>query len=299
MIIMAAQPSSIFTLENDFLQATVRDFGAELVSVRSKLHGTEYIWQADPSVWPRHAPLLFPVVGRLKNNTYRYNGSTYQLPQHGFARDSVFTCVEQAPVKLAFELTASEERLQIFPFHFCLQVNYELEKDQLKISYRVFNPDNHPLYFSLGAHPGFNCPMTEGDTFEDHVLEFAGLDHLTCTKLSDGLTTDNTYTLTLAQHRLPVSQQLFSNDALVLSQHQVRTVSLLSLRSGRGVEMHCKDWPHVGIWTKSHTGRFICLEPWHGIADHADATGHFEEKQGIICLLPEQTFVCHYTTRFF
>lgn len=296
---MAAQASSIFTIENDCLLVTVRDLGAEIVSVRSKLYGTEYIWQADQAVWPRHAPLLFPIVGRLKNNTYCYNGSAYPLPQHGFARDTTFTCVEQAPERLVFELTANETSLRVFPFHFCLQVIYGLEKDQLNISYRVFNPDNHSLYFSLGAHPGFNCPLAEGDAFEDYVLEFPGLDHLTCTKLADGLTTDSTYTLALTNNRLSVSRQLFSNDALVLSKHQVRTVSLLSLRSGRGVEVHCKDWPHVGIWTKSHTGKFICLEPWHGIADHEGATGQLEEKQGIICLLPEQEFACHYTTRFF
>ena len=159
---------AIFNLENNVLSVKVNSFGAELCSVFSKETNIEYIWQADETVWARHAPNLFPIVGKLKDGEFIYQSKSYQLSQHGFARDSEFICIEQAEDYLFFELRASEQSLRIYPFHFSFQIKYKLIGNDLEISYSVLNPDNCDLYFSFGAHPAFNCPLQKDELFEDY-----------------------------------------------------------------------------------------------------------------------------------
>jgi galactose mutarotase-like enzyme len=293
------EQNPILTIENDRLCVKIKSQGAELCSVVSKPQGMEYIWQASQDLWPRHAPVLFPIVGRLKNNAYSYQGQSYALGQHGFARDTRFICVEQSSHQLVFELTASDTTLTVFPFHFSLQIRYTLVDDQLDIAYHVFNPDNKPLYFSIGAHPGFNCPLAPGEAFSDYRLEFPGRDELSCQQLSDGLLSGKVYPLVLKNHILPVSKALFANDALVLTGSQVSEVKLISGKSGHGVSVQCGDWPCFGIWTKKNTESFICLEPWYGVADNITASGELTEKPELICLAPLQEFSSRYSIAFF
>lgn len=293
------EQSPILTIENGQLAVKVKAHGAELCSVASKPQDTEYIWQASPQVWPRHAPVLFPIVGRLKNNAYTYHDQQYELGQHGFARDKAFVCVEQSADTLVFELAADHDTLTIFPFHFSLQIRYTLVGQRLMISYHVFNPDNKPLYFSIGAHPGFNCPLVPGESFEDYQLEFPGKDRLSCQQLSEGLLSGKVYPLALDQHTLRVSKGLFANDALVLLDNQVNEVKLISRKSGHGVAMQSTGWPCFGIWAKKDTEAFVCLEPWHGVADSTSGSGKLTEKPELICLDPLQEFNAHYSIGFF
>ena len=146
---------AVHSISNHFLSVNVNSFGAELCSVYSPETAIEYIWQADPSVWARHAPNLFPLVGKLKEGSYVHEGAVYKLPQHGFARDQDFVCIEESEHKLCFELTATEQTLKDFPFHFSLQISYTLTEHKIRVDYSVFNPDSKELYFSLGAHPAF------------------------------------------------------------------------------------------------------------------------------------------------
>lgn len=286
-------------LENKFLKIEIYSKGAELCSVFSKENHLEYIWQANADIWARHAPVLFPIVGKLNQNTLTHQQQTYSLPQHGFARDEEFYCIESSERSLSFELTASEKSLAIYPFHFSLQVTYELTDRTLFVSYQVFNPDNSTLFFSIGAHPGFNCPLVADEKFEDYVLEFPGVDELTCTKLSEGLLTNEQYKIALNQQRLPISTSLFSQDALVLEGTQVQEAILKSSVSNHGVRLISKGWPFYGVWSKKECREFICLEPWYGIADHADFLGPFENKKGIMSLEPFQTFESQYQISFF
>ena len=178
----------VFELQNTLLSVKVKSFGAELCSVISKETSIEYIWQADETVWARHAPNLFPIVGKLKDGEYQYQSKTYRLPQHGFARDNEFICVEHTDDYLLFELTASDKTLVNYPFHFCFQVGYKLIDNKVVTSYSVFNPDSCDLYFSVGAHPAFNCPLQKNELFEDYELVFNDKSKLTINTLNHKIT---------------------------------------------------------------------------------------------------------------
>ena len=290
---------TVFELSNKSLTVRVNSFGAELCSVISNDNGIEYIWQGEPSVWARHAPNLFPVVGKLKNGSYTYLSLEYQLPQHGFARDSEFMCIAQKENSLLFELTATEESLKKFPFHFCFQVKYILTDNQLKIIYSVFNPDNTAMYFSVGAHPAFNCPLQPNELFTDYELIFPSEKLLTVNLLNDGLITDQTKEIELNNHKLNLSMELFNRDALVCLNKQIEEVHLISSKTNHGVSLASVNWPYYGIWTKKDTEHFVCLEPWYGIADSVDADGDIIKKAGIIKLEPQQDFNCSYGLTFF
>lgn len=287
-----------YSLSNSQLELKVKSFGAELCSVKSTADQLEYVWQGNPALWARHAPNLFPVVGKLRNGQYSYEGNQYTLPQHGFARDREFTCIEESTNRLSFELTANEETLRLFPFHFSLQISYVLRDDTISISYAVFNPGHKDLYMSLGAHPAFNCPLQAHETFEDYELQFNGMNLLTVNKLHDGLIADETKVLHLSDHKLHLNTSLFEKDALVLKNAQIHEVRLSSTQTGRGVEMICEGWPYFGIWTKPGTAEFLCLEPWYGIADSDQASGALAEKEGIITVPSEQYFRAAYSLKF-
>lgn len=289
----------VYQLQNTSLSVKVNSSGAELCSVVSADSGIEYIWQADPSVWARHAPNLFPVVGKLKNETYHYQSKSYSLPQHGFARDSEFICVEQTEDTLLFELAASTDTLTNFPFHFNFQVGYTLVANSLQVRYSVFNPDNYDLYFSAGAHPAFNCPLTPGEQFEDYKLLFPGKEQLEINKLNGGLISNDTRQIPLDENSLAVNKALFAHDALVLMNSQIDEVKLVSGKTGHGVLMKAANWPYFGIWTKKDTARFVCLEPWYGIADRDDSEGELQNKTGIIKLKAEENFQCSFDISFF
>lgn len=289
---------TMFELHNDYLSLKINSIGAELCSVYSKKFKIEYIWQADKEVWPRYAPNLFPIVGKLKSDSFFYNSKEYKLAQHGFARDSEFVCIEKVDNSISFELPANENTLKKFPFHFNLQIKYVLNETTLKVHYSVFNPDNYQLMFSIGAHPGFNCPLMPNEVFNDYALQFNELDSLHVSKLQSGLIDEDIYIINLENHELNVKQSLFENDALVLKKNQVNQIKLFSRKSGRGVEMICNGWPYFGIWTKKQTEKFICLEPWFGIADSVKTDQLLESKEGLISLNPHQTFECQFSMNF-
>ncbi len=289
----------VFELQNNLLSIKVNSFGAELCSVISKQSSIEYIWQADSLVWARHAPNLFPVVGKLKNGEFTYESKTYQLPQHGFARDNEFICIEQSNDYLLFELTASEKTLLNYPFHFSLQIGYRLIENKVITSYSVFNPDNADLYFSVGAHPAFNCPLQNDESFSDYELIFNKKESLVINTLNDGLITSQIKQLQLENNKLNVSKQLFNNDALVFMNSQIEEVQLVSTKTNHGVSLISKDWPYYGIWSKKGIEQFVCLEPWNGIADSDTTNGDLINKTGIIKLKSEENYNCSFDLVFF
>lgn len=288
-----------FELKNNILSVKVNSFGAELCSVKSNETDIEYIWQADKTVWARYAPNLFPIVGKLKNGEYTYQSKTYQLPQHGFARDMEFDCVSQKESSLVFELKSSTETLTKFPFDFVFQVQYDLFENKVNVTYKIYNPSNSELFFSVGAHPAFNCPLQNDETFGDYQLEFPDKEKLVINTLNDGLFTDNTKEITLTNNTLQVNKELFSQDALVCSNNQINDVSLVSKKSKHGVGMKSTGWPYFGIWSKKDSDQFVCLEPWQGIADSDDTTGLIENKTGIIKLNSKKQFECLFEMSFF
>lgn len=290
---------SVFQLQNTLLKIKVNSFGAELCSVVSKETEIEYIWQADKEVWARHAPNLFPIVGKLKDGKYSYQSKEYQLPQHGFARDNEFICIEEKNDFLLFEFTANESTLEKFPFHFSLQIGYKLDGNGVKVSYSVFNPDSKELYFSIGAHPAFNCPLQQNESFNDYELYFPNNKSIFINALNDGLITEQVKEILLENNKLNVSKELFNNDALVCMNSQIDEVQLVSKKTKHGVSLVSKNWPYYGIWSKKGSEQFVCLEPWFGIADNEHTTCEFVYKTGIIKLETEQYFNCSFDILFF
>jgi galactose mutarotase-like enzyme len=270
--------------------------GAELCSVKNK-QGIEFMWQANPLVWPRHAPILFPIVGKLLNNSYRTDDKVYELNQHGFARDLDFKIIEQTPTQVCFELNSDSYTNNTYPFEFNLKISYRLEGSLLTSTYAVYNPSKIKLPFSIGAHPGFKCPILPHEKFEDYYLEFEK-NEFELSELNNGLRTTRKNPLALNEKRLDINQHLFNNDALVFENQQINEISLCSKVSAHKITLKSHDWPYFGIWAKKNCAEFICLEPWYGIADTETTNQQLKSKEGIRWLEPKTEFSCFFTLQF-
>jgi galactose mutarotase-like enzyme len=283
-------------LSSNQITVTVKSAGAEITSVRSN-EGIEFIWQANEKVWPRHAPVLFPIVGKLKNNRYTFGNHEFELPQHGFARDLDFIQISGNSSHCEYSLFSSKNTLLLYPFNFGFYIRYELKGNQLEIKYKVHNTDKKSIRFSVGAHPGFRCPITDGENFSDYFLEFES-HHPVITELNGGLRSEVKSRLSLQGKKLHLTNDLFDKDALVFEGRQINKISLRSNKSPHGVKIECKGWPYFGIWSKKGSAEFVCLEPWFGIADHENASGLLNEKEGMISLSPDATFECSFCMEF-
>lgn len=279
-------------IKSSSLTLVINSLGAEITSIKDN-NQTEYIWQAG-SEWSRYAPVLFPIVGRLKNNAFSFNNQNYHLSQHGFARDSLFNLISSNESSCVYELKSSDETKKNYPFDFNFNIKYELLKNKLIVSYFITNPSNKPLYYSVGAHPAFSCQLNGNDTIDDYYLEFDKSKFL-LSELKDGLICEGKTKLEVSKKKLLLSSALFDNDALVFEDAQINKLSLCSIIGHQKITLECKNWPFFGIWTKKKCDKFICLEPWYGITDSENSTGNFQEKKGIIVLNPQTNFSCNYS----
>lgn len=289
-----------YSLENAQCRVQINSHGAELASLqRRDLGDLEYLWQADPAQWGRHAPLLFPIVGKLPEDTYLVDEKVYKLPQHGFARDQEFTLIHEEATRLTFQLMASEVSRAVFPFEFDLRVRYELRGTTLTVGWHVRNPAAapHALLFSIGAHPAFRCPLLPGEQFEEYFFEFDHPVQLQRQLLQGGLRSGDTQPvpLTAGGTELPLTGALFADDALVFSHYDFTRLTLRSRQSARAVRVSFAGFPYLGLWTKSAQAGFVCIEPWQGVASPVGAPGELAAKEGITTLAPSQEFRAAYT----
>lgn len=286
-------------LDNSRVQASFTLKGAEVNSFI--LDGREYIWQADPEIWSRHTPVLFPIVGRLKDNTYFVDGKAYHLSQHGFARDSEFKLIEQTSRKVVFLLESDPETLKAYPFSFQLYISYTLEESSLKVEYKVKNPGETTMLFGIGGHPALNCPLDPAkETFEDYEMDFHTDDSEKEIYLLDGtLLGLQKDVLSLNRGKKDLTYSLFEKDALIFDTDMPSKISVKSKKSGHGFSMEYGDFRWLGVWTKGEGAGFICLEPWNGIADRIDHDQDFSKKLGINSLNPGEEYRISYTMGFF
>lgn len=287
------------TLENEHLRVSVKPEGAELTSIFDKTNNLERLWQADPAVWNRHAPILFPFVGRLVDNTYHYRGKSYTLPQHGFARDCTFRLKRETSTAVSYELIDTPETRINYPFVFKLQLDYVIEGNRLHVAHTVVNPGPETMYFSIGGHPAFRTPLLEGESFSDYYIEFEKKE--TCTRWyanGNGLI-DRSEEMYLANTAVvPYTPDRFSEDALIFKNLESSEVSLKCFKSDRAVTLDFAGWPYLGIWSKPGGAPFVCLEPWFGIADAAGHDGELTRKEGIMRLESGLNFCCEYALTF-
>lgn len=281
-------------LENDILSITVDDHGAELRSITAKKDGTEYLWNGDPAWWKYTSPILFPIVGKLVNGKYRYKGHEYELPGHGFGRISDFTCIQQSDNELTFLLESNADTLKTYPFRFKLEISYTLQANEVKVHWKVTNPDTSDMYFSIGAHPALRCPIANGEEFTDCFLKFNVPENSQRIMLKPEGPLSHERTAMLDGTELALEYELFKDDALVFDDLKSDEVSICSRKSGKSVTVKANGFPFWGIWTKPGAP-FLCIEPWHGHADYEDFTGDLSEKDGIRKLSGGESFDAEYS----
>lgn len=282
-----------YRLQNDFLTAIIKDDGAELCSLMDNKQ-MEYIWNADSRYWPRHTPVLFPLVGKVLNNTYTHNGESFHVGQHGFARDMVFTVAKQSDTAITFTLKSNEETLKLYPFNFEFSITYTLTENTLHITYDVVNTDKETIGFKIGAHPGFRCPLFEDETMEDYYFEFEVNEKATLMPLvNPGYFTDETSTF--EGKTIAISPELFAKDALVFTNFKSSKIALRSRKHSNYLEVGFPNFPYLGLWSPSTPSPFVCIEPWFGHADFTDEADEFMAKKDIVTLAVGKTFSCTHT----
>lgn len=288
-----------YVLESDELRLTVQSMGAEMVSLVNKRNNKEYLWQADPKYWPRHAPVLFPIVGKLKNDSYQVEGKAFEMFQHGFARDLDFSLVKHSEDLLTLRLEENKLTLEKYPYKFRFDINYEVRGSSIVVSYQIQSNNEDEIYFSVGAHPAFLCPIHKEEIFEDYYVEFSDLETVERHLLTNSLFNGKKELILENSDKLPLSYSLFENDAIVFKNLKSTTLSLRSANSENGVTVSFEGFPYMGIWTKGAGAPFLCIEPWCGLADCQDASGILSEKEGIVKLGPNQIFNRNYKIEIF
>ena len=276
-------------LENEHIIVNLAAAGAELRSIHSKTTQLDYLWKGDPQFWGKFSPVLFPIVGALKDNTFFAEGRKYELPRHGFARDHQFEVQQLSELEVLFTLSSSADTLKVYPFEFTLGLRYQLSGNTVSCTYEVSNPGTKDLLFSVGGHPAFAAPQTADTVYEDYYLEFNKDEAITYFKIQDNLISEQTETLQLDGGKLKLQHSLFYEDALVLKKINSDVISLKNTKNEHGLNFHFTNFTEFGIWSAKDAD-FICLEPWCGIADGVNHNQQLSDKEGIVTLLPGKDF---------
>jgi len=269
------------TIENEMLKIAVNEQGAELNSIYHKTIHLEYMWSGNPAFWAKRSPVLFPIVGSLKDNRYYYKEQVYEMGRHGFARESLFTVQQHSGNEISFLLESNTQTLQHFPFDFQFLIFYRLLQNNLSVSYQVRNESKESMYFSVGGHPAFKLPLAGSTIYEDYFLEFNAVENAGRWPISkDGLIENKEVPLLINTNRLLLTKDLFMQDALVFKHLSSNTVSLKSHTTVHGLDFDFTGFPYLGIWAAKNAD-FVCIEPWCGIADGVYTSQQLTEKEGI------------------
>jgi galactose mutarotase-like enzyme len=275
-------------IENSYLSINVNPKGAELQSIYCKDTNLEYLWSGDPDFWGNKSPVLFPIVGGLKNDSYQYNGTTYQLGRHGFARDMEFQLTSNLKESISFNLQANEATQKAYPFLFSFTISYTINKNKLSCTYQITNVDLKPMFFSFGAHPAFKVPLEDNLAFDDYQLIFSNNETAQQWPLTaDGLIKREVIDFFKDNNTIDLNKNLFHGDALVFKELESTSISLSSNKSKHGFKFEYNNFPYMGIWSAKNAD-FVCIEPWCGVADYEDTKGDIEQKEGINILLPSE-----------
>ncbi|QVK17329.1 aldose 1-epimerase family protein [Mycoplasmatota bacterium] len=284
------------TLENDVLKISISEHGAEVQSIYNKRNNREYLWQGDETYWNRRSPILFPIVGKLANNTYYVKGKDYHLTQHGFARDMNFEVVEKRGDYVKFKLKANEQTMLFYPYNFKLTVSYRLEENKLTTKFKVYNNSSELMYFSIGAHPAFNTNLSEKG-IEDYYLDFEKEKTLK-SKVVDkevNLITNEETLVMENQDKLNLRNAMFEDNTLIFE--NIDKVTLKNNINDEEVKLTCHNFPLLGLWTRKKEDKcpYICIEPWYGIADYVGGPREISDKAYIQSVIPDDKFVSKYT----
>jgi galactose mutarotase-like enzyme len=266
------------------LVAQIDPRGAQLSTLRDRA-GHDLMWNGDPSIWAGRAPLLFPIVGALVDGVYRLDSNLYHLSRHGFARGSAFERVDSSAAAASFRLQSSAATLAVYPFRFELEIRYALEGNTLSIVTWVRNLGDTDMAASFGYHPALSWPLPFGQPRADHAIEFATDEPSEVRRLdAAGLLTPERHATPIVKRRLSLEDALFQDDVIILDEIRSRFVTY-GATAGPRIRVAFPDAPWLGIWTKPGAD-FICIEPWHGVADPVGYAGDFRAKPGVFELAP-------------
>lgn len=284
----------ICEIVNDCIKLAVNSMGAELMSIKSVKDGLEYIWQGDPTYWARRSPTLFPIVGMLNGDKYMYDGKEYEMEIHGFAKTSEFELVQKSMDSLVFRLVESKQTLKKYPFKFELYTSYKLKDNAVLIGHRVVNKEKGYIWFSIGEHPGFNCPLFENETMEDYSLMLEKEEKINRKFLENGLLTDKEELFLGNEKEVKLSKSLFESRAVILQGLQSKSAAIVSRNHKRKVTITLEGYPYLGIWSPETGAPFVCIEPWYGVASGVNSSRNLTEKEGILSLNKGKEFNCGY-----
>ena len=276
------------------LKIKVNNLGAELTSIefngKEKLHNGK-------TFWDRQAPILFPTVGRLRDNKTIIEEKEYEIPQHGFAKDMNFETIEKNDIKEIYELKSNKETLKKYPFEFMLNVEYEILEDTLKTKIKVVNTDEKKMLFGLGGHPGFKLDMPQ----EEHYFELETEEPEVEFMEAEGNYISNKPAKNILKENkiIEITKESFLNDAIMMKKLKSNKITLKQKKDKKTIlEFNFKDFPILAIWSLPNAP-YICLEPWFNYADRVKETGYFKDKEGIIILNPKEEFNCEFSVKFF
>lgn len=267
-------------IENEKLKIRINAYGAELSSIINKENQLEYLWNGDEKFWKRQSPVLFPFVGSLKNKRFIYEKKEYPMEQHGFARNMNFEVTLCEKERAIFLLKYTEETLKCYPFKFKLEIEYELKGVELLVKWRVYNVDDKEMFFSIGGHPAFMCPL-EGATEEKYAIDFHTNSKITSSQIdmSNGLICKKDIEVELIEGKLLIDEHTFDQDAFIVEGNQTRKVSLAK-KDGKAYLSLVFDTPLFGVWSPPRKNApFVCIEPWYGRCDSIDFEGELKDRE--------------------
>lgn len=286
----------MYTLKNNLLNINIKPIGAELCAISSVNNYNQFLWNADPNIWHSHAPNLFPVIGCLKDDRYIYNNKVFKMKKHGFVRKNKdFTLKTKSQTNITFVLSSNNLLYESYPFLFQFEISYTLEDNTILINHRVTNTDKKTMYFSLGGHPAFTCPLYKDESYADYFLEFdkTETEESYLLNMSNGLISDKTKPVFTNKNKITLHKDLFNDDALIFKNLKSRKVTLKHKTKGPVLSMKFEDFPYLGIWAKPNAP-YVCIEPWTGIADTEHTNQKIEDKEGIIALKSNAVFNASY-----
>lgn len=287
----------MFTIQNEKFSAAIRPEGAELASLRDLSSGREWIWEANPEIWGSSAPILFPIVGFLKDDSTRIEEASYRIPKHGILRGREATLLDHDEDTIRFAFSSSSETLALFPFPFTFQVCFHLLSDGLDVRYYIYNSGSQSMLFSVGSHPAFALDLRTSE-LSDYRIRFSEPETLDLYGLENNLLVRKQEGYLQEQQEIRLSPLIFDDDALIFQHIRSRTIRLVSDNDPMQLEMDIGTAPHLGIWAKPGAP-YVCIEPWFTFNDSAESDGQFEHKPGIMTLLPGSTFETGYRVRIF
>lgn len=286
---------NLIKLSNNYLEIGIKEKGAELSSIKDLEYDLEYLWQGDSNYWSGQSPILFPAVGKVKDFSYIAEDKNFTFGNHGFARGSMFEVIHSNESEALFRLNYSEDTLKVYPYKFALDVKYTLKQKSLKVSFCVRNLDNKDIYFSIGAHPAFNCPILHGESFEDYYLQFEQKETSSIMMLNSDSSFKRELTPYLENEDIiELDYDKFKGDALVFNNLKSESLCLRNHKSSKAVKVNFKSFPYLGIWTKNSGAPFICIEPWFGHGDYEDIAYskdfQFKHREGVLSLSEDKNF---------